>query len=321
MFRGRQLAGVLVFLGVALLVVGWRVSGYSADLFLNIGTALLLFAPLLYLQRLVEVRVTKVQKETSASVAALSSQVADVQQQVVETSARLDQLSESTMDRVRQAHERDAHAFAAFEEAPSRDALMALLDRAQDLRAIESTGVRVRVPGTWARLRFAVSRHQEEGGESQTIVQLLAKVESFGGVEQGRVEWLPDQPADSFMAEVATELQKCGEFRPEAFDATKILEQLMETLRIAIEGRTGIAGYTSLEPIVEIPNDQWIVMTSGVIAPEAGYFIPNTRLLDDDDYKFRNHIGRKTWVDADKFDEAWDVAAALSKEASREPPF
>jgi hypothetical protein len=321
MFRGRRLAGVLVFLGIALLVIGWRVSGYLADLVLNVGTALLLFAPLLYLQRLVEERVTRVQKETSASVAALSSQVADVQQQGVETSARLDQLSESTMDRVRQAQEQDAHAFAAFEEAPSRDALMALLDRAQDLRAIEWSGVRVRVPGTWARLRFALSRHQEEGGEFETVVRLLAKVESFGGVELGRVEWLPGQPGDSFMAEVATELQKCGEFHPEAFDATRILEQLMDTLRVAIEGRTGIAGYTSLEPIIEIPNDQWIVMTSGIIAPKASYFLPNARLLEDDDYKFRNHVRKKMWVDIDKFEEAWDVAVALSKEGSREPPF
>jgi hypothetical protein len=198
---------------------------------------------------------------------------------------------------------------------------MTLLDRAQDLRAIESTGVRVRVPGTWSRLRFAVLRHRKEGGEFEVIVQLLAMVESFDGVQQGRVEWLPGQPADSFMVEVATELQKCGEFRADTFDATKILERLLETLRVAIEGRTGIAGYSSLEPIVEIPNDQWIVMTSGIIAPEAGYFIPNDRLLDDEDYEFRNHVTRKTWVDSDKFDEAWNVAAALEKGGSHKPPF
>jgi hypothetical protein len=321
MFRGRRLAAVLVFLGVALLVAGWRASGYFADLLLNVGTALLLFAPLLSLQRLVEARVTRVQEETTASVAALSSQVADVQQQVTETGARLDQLSESTMDRLQQAQDRDSHTFAAFEEAPSKNALTTLLDRAQDLRGIEPSGVRVRVPGTWARLRFAVSRHQEEGGEFQNVTQLLATVESFGGAEQGRVEWLPDQPADAFMAEVAKELQKCGEFRPEAFNATRILEQLMEALRIAIGGRTGVARYRSLEPIVEIPNDQWVVMTSGIIAPEAGYFIQNNRLLEDDDYKFRNHISQKKWVDADKFQEAWDVAAALQKERSLEPPF
>ncbi len=218
MFKGRRLAGVLVFLGIALLVGGWRASGYFSDLLLNIGTALLLFAPLLYVQRLVEARVTRVQEETSASVAALSSQVADVQQQVVEASARLDQLSDSTTERLRQAQERDAQTFTAFEEAPSRDALMELLDRAQDLRAIESTGVRVRVPGTYARLRFAVLRHRKEGGEFEVITQLLVSVESFEGVEQGRVEWRPGQPADSFMAEVATELQKCGEFRADAFD-------------------------------------------------------------------------------------------------------
>ncbi len=90
---------------------------------------------------------------------------------------------------------------------------------------------------------------------------------------------------------------------------------------MAIEGRTGIAGYSSLEPIVEVPNDQWVVMTSGIIAPEAGYFIPNARLLEDDDYEFRNHVRRKVWVDSDKFEQAWDVAAALEKGGSREPPF
>jgi hypothetical protein len=90
---------------------------------------------------------------------------------------------------------------------------------------------------------------------------------------------------------------------------------------VAIEGRTGIAGYTSLEPIVEIPNDQWIVMTSGIIAPQASYFLSNARLLDDDDYTFRNHVRQKVWVDTDKFEEAWDVAAALGKESSREHRF
>jgi hypothetical protein len=62
-------------------------------------------------------------------------------------------------------------------------------------------------------------------------------------------------------------------------------------------------------------------MTSGIIAPKASYFLPNARLLEDDDYKFRNHVRKKMWVDIDKFEEAWDVAAALSKEGSREPPF
>jgi hypothetical protein len=196
-FKGRRLAVALVFLGVVLLVVAWRASGYLSNLVLNVGTAVLLFAPLLYLQRLVEERVTRVQQETSASVAALTSQAADVGRQVDEASARLDELSESTMDRLRQAQDRDAQAFATFEDKPSRDALMVLLDRAQDLRAIDPAGVRVRVPGTPTRLRFLIDRVLSafDGGEGEA--SLLVKVESLGGLEEGRAEWRPCQPPDS----------------------------------------------------------------------------------------------------------------------------
>jgi hypothetical protein len=309
MLKGRRLAVVLIIVGVGLLAGGWRTHGFFSDLLLNIGTALLLLAPLLSLQRLLEARVTRVEKETSASVANLSSEVADVKREIAETTARLDQLGEATTNRLRKAQDQDARAFQQFEEAPSATVLFALLERAKNLRAIAWDGVRVQVPGTWNRLRF-----RSNSDDEHLAPHLSVQIEELDGRSLQEVLWEADQPADEFMLNVAEELQMLGEFRPDTFDATQIFANLLSTLRLAIECRTGVGPYSNIGDVIEIPNDQWIITTDGLYAPEASYFYPIGRVREPD---ASWHIKKKKWVDPDKFEEAWDIIEAMQRRQAR----
>jgi hypothetical protein len=94
-----------------------------------------------------------------------------------------------------------------------------------------------------------------------------AAVEGLYGDVHDIVQWLPGQPAEGFMAEVAARLQSRGRYRDDTFDAASILRDLKAALRIAIEGRTGVGSYGELAPILEIPNDQWITQTTGLSSP------------------------------------------------------
>jgi hypothetical protein len=329
---------LLVFLGGVLLGVGWLTDGYLSDLLLNIGTALLLFAPLLLLQRRMEQELLQLRDETRSSVEGLSSDVADIRRQAHETAARLDQLGEATRSRIREQQDIDTKAFHDFDIGPSRTILLQILFRALQLRAISWRGIRVQVPGTWERLRFATGETYAMDGSPATIPEeeyhpdadagpiLWAAVESLYGEVHDIVEWLPGQPAEEFMAEVAGRLQSIGRYRDDTFDAASILRDLKAALRIAIEGRTGVGQFGELAPIIEIPNDQWIIQTTGLSSPRYGYFIPADRVVNAGSERegpsLDEHMKEKRWVDSDKFEMACDIARGLyMTEKKNEMPF
>jgi hypothetical protein len=329
---------VLILLGGLLLGLGWRTDGYLSDLLLNVGTALLLFAPLLLLQRRMEQELLELREETRSSVEGLSSDVAEVRRQARETAARLDELGEATRSRIREQQDKDTKAFNDFDAEPSRSILLQLLSRALQLKAISWRGIRVQVPGTWERLRFAMGEtytmvgtpaaipEEEYDPEADTGPRLWAAVESLYGDVHDIVEWLPGQPADEFMAEVAARLQSMSRYRDDTFDAASILGDLKAALRIAIEGRTGVGQYGELAPILEIPNDQWVIQTTGLSSPRYGYFIPASRVMnagtEREGPSLDEHMKEKRWVDSDKFEMACDIARGLyATEKKNELPF
>jgi hypothetical protein len=117
-----------------------------------------------------------------------------------------------------------------------------------------------------------------------------------------------------------------GHYRDETFDAASILRGLKDALRIAIEGRTGVGQFGELAPIIEIPNDQWIIQTTGLSSPQYGYFIPANRLFNADSERegpsLDEHMKKKRWVDSEKFEMACDIARGLyATEKKNESPF
>jgi hypothetical protein len=330
-WKGLLLSCGLILLGAALLAVGWRAEGYLSGLMLNLGTALLLFAPLLYLQRVLERRVVQAQEDTKSSMTALSSEVAEVRRQVQETSARLDQLGDVTRDVIRQQQDEDQAMFRQFEEEPSWESLSRLLVRARDLNSIDSRGIRVQIPGTWQHLRFSIgSRYSDDDTPHESrngSLLLWVTVERLHGEPLEVVDWLPHESATEFMGKIITCLQRLGLFHESTFDATEILSRLYETLRIAITARTGVGPYSNLDRIIEIPNDQWVIQTTGLYSPEASYFLPGDVVIEGSDRPggrpIQVHMKEKVWVDPDKFDMAYDIARGLylkEKEMDK-PPF
>jgi hypothetical protein len=172
----------------------------------------------------------------------------------------------------------------------------------------------------------SVIPEEEYDPEADRGPRLWAAVESLYGDVHDIVEWLPGQPADEFMAEVAARLQGMGRYRDDTFNAASILGDLKAALRIAIEGRTGVGQYNELAPILEIPNDQWIIQTTGLSSPRYGYFIPAERVMEAyserEEFSLDRHMKEKRWVDSDKFSMACDIARGLyTTEKKNESPF
>jgi hypothetical protein len=67
--------------------------------------------------------------------------------------------------------------------------------------------------------------------------------------------------------------------------------------------------------VVEIPNDQWAVTTYGVEALEVHYFIEKEQFDEDD---WLRHMSEKSWVDMEKFKEAFSVAKAIWEREKRD---
>jgi hypothetical protein len=151
-----QRSWLILISGVALLIAGAALpeGSYLIGVLQNIGAALLLLVPLLLVQRAVVHQLDQVEESTRLAVEDLSDQVGEVREQVERTSARLDELSGVTLDAVQQGRQRDEDLFKAFNDNPTFKTLLPLLERADDLNAISSSGVRVAIPGTPLRIRF-----------------------------------------------------------------------------------------------------------------------------------------------------------------------
>jgi len=92
-----------------------------------------------------------------------------------------------------------------------------------------------------------------------------------------------------------------------------MFRQLLETLRLAIEGRTGASGTPSasdLGPVIELPNKDWVIETDGMHSLHNFYYISDGQALADET-DWRGHMSDKTWVNPETFDEAFTTAVAL----------
>lgn len=290
MMRRRSLAipVVTVALGVCTIYVGSLVRGdYAQQVWQNIGAALLLFGPLYWVQSMLERGLREVRQQeqhTRSSVEQLSHEIEAIRQQ---TTASLDDLRQVTLENVQERRRTDEDAFRRFEEAPTFQSIVELLDRARELGAVSERGVRVRLPATSFRLRFPVSTRHEDG----TVPVLHVGIEEEDGTlphdataapvavrGQQPVPWSADTSADAWAASVAPELQKLNRYPgDEQFDPAGALQGLTALLRVAVEARTRppSAAISPLRPIIEMPNDDWVITEDGLQSPtsERGFTV------------------------------------------------
>jgi hypothetical protein len=319
--RRRSLAipAVTVALGACTIFVGSLVRGdYAPQVWQNIGAALVLFGPLYWAQSMLEREVRRQEQHTRSSVEQLSHELEAIRQQ---TTASLDDLRQATLENVQARRRTDEDAFRSFEEAPTFQRVVDLLGRARELGAVSVRGVRVRLPATTFRLRFPLTTRRDNGSvpvldvgieEEDGTLPHDATAPSFAVRGRQPVPWSAGTGADEWAASVAPELQKLNRYPgDERFDPAGALRQLTALLRVGVEARTRpqTAATPPLRPIIEMPNDEWVITEDGLQSPtsEAGFTVKE--LFNDGAEAAA--LAQLADDRAEKLREAWRVARSL----------
>jgi hypothetical protein len=245
-----------VVLGCALVYAGSRFDGasdYWGSVLLEIGAALVIVAPLVGLEHLIEKRIAQA-AET------VRSEVEDVRRGVNAAHTRLGELGQKTESLIAATRLADEDAVRAMRENISEANTWWPLHRAHDLGAIDQRGVRVRLAGSQLWVRFsAASADAPEGANPVTVI-----VEGRGGDLVASEEWSPDEAPHQAFARLATELQRVGSYPgDDTFDADSIFVYLADTVEVALKLRTEGRAGSPLGPIVELVGD-WAVTTNGL---------------------------------------------------------
>ena len=314
MTKGRWVLVVLLGIGgLAVIGWGWRLSsgdGFAPSVLLELGAGLLLFAVLFFIERTILQRLSEVRHETVSSIDEISGRVEQMRVDTDRTKARLEELGDVTQAALEKRNAEFDGSFAAFEDDVSLQTTRAIISAAVSLDCIDPDGVRVEIPHTYLRLRFA-SRSLLSGVPDGEPMQehVEAIIERLSGAELGRVQWFENTSVEDFIINVAAELQKLGEFNP-GFDGQAIFARLKSTLQTAVNARTRWgATPMDLGKVVEIPNQQWAVTTYGVECLDHFYPIEGSRIWEDD---WHPHMREKAWVDFEAFWEALEIAKALN---------
>jgi regulator of replication initiation timing len=297
--RSLVISALTVALGACAIFVGSLVRGnYAPQVWLDIGAALVLFGPLYWIQSMLERGLREVRRheqDTRSSVEQLSQEIDSSVEQLSheieairqETTASLDDLRQLTLEKVEERRRTDEDAFRRFEEAPTFQSVVELLDMARDLGAVSERGVRVRLPATSFRLRFPLSTRLDNGGfpvldvgieEEDGTLPHDATTAPIAMRGQQPVPWSAGTSADAWAASVAPELQKLNRYPgDDQFDPAGSLRQLTTLLRVAVEARTRppSASTPRLRPIIEMPNDEWVITEDGLQSPtsETGFTV------------------------------------------------
>lgn len=309
--RARALVLALLVWGIGLVVAGSFFDGYLQGVLLEVGAALLLAAPLVFAERLIEQRVEVVAERRADEIveqatAPLRQEIADVRQTAETAVARLDQLGDQTRSELQSMRDADELAIQQAFDTPSFETLNSLLSRAAELKAVPVAGPRVAIPDSWHRLRFStVVNVGVDGGGGQAWVA----IEKFDGDEVLALMWYAKIPITTMFRDVAVELQKRSIYPgDESFDASAIIGRLIETLAFGIRVRNGSRFMRELGVLVEVVNDHWALTEEGLDCLLHHYPLTVSQVLHGED--MRQHVLEKSWVDPDKFNEAFDLARA-----------
>jgi hypothetical protein len=312
---------VTIALGACMVVIGSFAEGdYAPQVWLDLGAALALFGPLYWVRSMLERGLRKVsqqEQDTRTSVEYLSHEIQAIRRQ---TTASLEDLRRVTLENVRQRRRTDEDAIRSFEEAPTFQRVVGLLDRARELGAVSERGVRVRLPATTLRLRFPLAPRQRDRDapvldvgieEEDGTLPHDATAPPVAMRGQRPVPWPADTGADQWAASVAPQLQRLNRYPgDDRFDPAGALEQLTRLMRVAIEARTRpSSAVPRLSPIVEMPNDEWVITEDGLQSPlsEASFTVKELFHEATERAAFAERSGDH----AAKLREAWRVARSL----------
>ncbi|WP_460781603.1 hypothetical protein [Microbacterium shaanxiense] len=291
-----------------MLAGSWLLSGsenwaWGSDALLNVGSAILLFAPLLLLTEwLLERRVRDIEEDAEET----RQVVRQTQREVGEAQARISELidyntAEGREEAARQLDEVVREAM--FKEHNDFDALYASLAGEQnitpfahalrsgiDRKLISKTGVRVELLYSELHLRFELRDDNE----------IDLHIESDNGEILATVQWR----AGRTIAEVLTDVSTIASGLPgfdgmDKFFAGQTPRQLGETLMYAARFSPQMTGSYDIYKVMEITGEGWVIVERGLVPKSARPY-----MIDFDGaapIDWDEHILNKPWPESPYF--------------------
>lgn len=300
--------GVSLLVGALMLVGSWLLSeserwAWASDALLNVGSAILLFAPLLLLTEwLLERRVLELEEEAEDT----RESVRQTQREVGEAQARISDLIDFNTAGGREEAARQLDEVvrgAMFKEHNDLEDLYARLAGEQDIasfvralrsgierRLISDTGVRVELMYSDLHLRFVPV------GEDAIDLH----IESAEGEILATVQWRRDRSTADALAEVSSVASKLPGFDGmDKFFAGQTPRQLGETLMYAARYGPEMTGSYEIFKVMEITEAGWVIAERGLVPKSAR---PYMIAFDDAaPIDWDEHIHNKDWSESPYF--------------------
>jgi hypothetical protein len=324
----RWVVGALITaLGAAALIASWRLEGeqeWLSSLLLDVGVVLFLLLPLLLFERLFERRVEQIERDTSA-------QVAGVREEVAAVRAALGELDDQTEARLAERREADEAAVRQARQDVSFENVIGLLDRANSLGAVSTSGARVPVrvldpaQDTGLRIKFQQTRVTGLTGPERDEFS-VSIVDVSGEPEIAGVAWQPNERGPEVIAALIDAWQGKGTYPGPGFlDADGIFEELITTLEKVIDRRRR---GESLGPIIEQTSEHWALTELGMEHLADPRYVIEAPKIKNEPQQTREHMLEKRWVHEheEEFRESFERAETYfqGQEAARRaaaPPF
>jgi hypothetical protein len=284
--------GAVTIVGILLVAWGWVLQGssYTPGLLMQLGCSLMLLVPLALLGFVLEGRMRRAEEQIRA------------------TAAQIDALTAVTKQRLADHQRQRDELLDAAQHDPTQGAVLVLLREAVEIGAVDSFGLRIVLPGTSQRLRF-----RPDGND------VFAQVEEIDGRARTSVSWHSGESAASFAGRLVSVLRDLDSYPGDGnFDPSAVLRELLETIKIGIEARSGVRGH-DLGALIELPNEQWAISADGLFSLQRPYHIPAQRIIGSHE-NWPGYMRTQAWVDIPSFEEAYLLARQLLR-ASGDTPF
>lgn len=284
------------------------IGNWTSGVLVNIGASVILVVPVYLLTKRLDQRIEQVGSETQSSVQALADRVETFEQGV---ERRIDDIAASVTSRLAQESRADAEAFQALGSAPTRDAVLRALVRANELGLIsQRRGPRVCVSED--RQLYVQIGFNEEPDYFRGDEEITFTVEEFDGTALEVVPWSDKHEVETILVRLGRVLQR--KTTGPHLDVKALFEGLTEALTVA---QTDV----DRRPIWQLCPPQWVVTEHGLTtygnAPRYGVSVDALARQEH----LGSHIADKAWVDGDSFYDAVTVALSLYRKRNLEPPF
>jgi hypothetical protein len=294
----RYVLGLVTAAGITALAGSWLAesSAWWSSVFIEIGTALLLLAPLLSLTKRIEGRVEESERQTLRRVDELTETVSSAQENLARTMA---DVSLIVGQRLAEERRSDEDVYEALKFAASREDLIGALRRGRNYGIISASGPRTDLFDTDFYLRFSL-----HDGDMPRVV---LGIETIEGEKFHSEEWKPGQSLPDLLTELGRVLKKRGRWPGEvAYQPGYAFEELADLLLIGsrVHARGG-----DVRGIIQLVRKDWFVTDRGICPVRRPSYFINASRLDESDWD--QHMSTKPWVKIENFRLAYDIALGL----------